>query len=88
MVGWVLNRELDGRVTKRRLYNLRCCAVFSAGAEENHEHLLGSLVSGLKFERRFFRICSRRGSCSLPQWHSNCHRIYIKTEPRTFQDIP
>ena len=41
MVGWLLNRELDGRVMKRRLYNLSCCAVLSAGAEENHEHLLG-----------------------------------------------
>lgn len=27
MVGWLLNHELDGRVTKRRLYNLSCCAV-------------------------------------------------------------
>ena len=41
MVGWLLNHELDGRVTKRRLYNLSCSAVLFAGAEENHEHLLG-----------------------------------------------
>jgi len=88
MVGWLLNYELDGRVTKRLFYNLSCCAVLSAGAEENHEHLLGWLVSGTKFERRSFRICSQRGSCPLPQWHSNCHRIYIITEPRTLQDIP
>jgi hypothetical protein len=27
MVGWLLNHELGGRATKRRLSNLSCCAV-------------------------------------------------------------
>lgn len=42
MLGRLLNHELDGRVTKRRLYNFSCCAVLFAGAEENHEHFWDS----------------------------------------------